>query len=604
MRRIAFILLAITASAGSWVAATAGADDNHTYNVEMDNAFGLVTGSDVKVAGVIAGSIKDLDVNESKRAVVKIEVSGPFSDFRSDATCSSEPQSLIAEYFIDCQPGHDTQKSSGFIPVENTTTTVSNDLVNNTLREPFKQRFQLLLNEFGTALAGNPENLNAAIRRGAPALRSLREALEILGKQNKIIRDLNANSDVIIGKLADNSDNVVRFIENAGEAAAISASRREDLARNFNLLPDFLAELQPTLAALGDTARQQTPILTDLRASAPELNRLVRLLPPFNDATRVSLLSLGDAGKVGIPALNAAQNEINQLNQASQNFPGLADDLAKFFKSLDDPRMHVEDDQRATDDNCKTTPQDQLPAGLNLPSEPPQCDDRQQPMGYTGLEGLLNYVYWQTTAINQFDQIGHMLHFILYEVESSPCFEYNAGHKNGPSVATSDGLPLERDLSNLHRCVSWTGDNQPDVCLESDAEGNCPAGDALTPFGPSTGGNVIPRYPKEVCDEGSDNLTLCDPNAPNTSNRAASRARGGGGNDAGGGNAGGGDGGDPRKLLPDLPKMPKGLDGLLGLPENALKGLSSKERRDLGIRGSQTSPTSPATDLLDFLFGA
>ena len=56
------------------------------------------------------------------------------------------------------------------IPVEQTRQTVQNDLVQSGLRQPFRERLTLIINEFGTALAGNPENLNAAIRRGAPAL--------------------------------------------------------------------------------------------------------------------------------------------------------------------------------------------------------------------------------------------------------------------------------------------------------------------------------------------------------------------------------------------------------------------------------------------------
>ncbi len=183
------------------------------------------------------------------------------------------------------------------------TQTVQPDLVNNTLREPFKRRFQLIINEFGTALAGNPENLNAAIRRGAPALRELEQVLDILGDQNRIIRNLNADSDRVIGRLAERRDDVVRFVREARDTAEASASRRADLSRNFEILDDFLAELQPTLADTETLARAQTPVLSDLRASAPGLNTLARNLPAFNEASRLSLNSLGEAAVVGERAL-------------------------------------------------------------------------------------------------------------------------------------------------------------------------------------------------------------------------------------------------------------------------------------------------------------
>src|SRR5918997_4163195 len=226
MRRLLATAPLVLGATGGLGAATAGADDSHTYTIELDNAFGIVEGSEVRVAGVRQGEVTTLDLNDQKRAVVTVELSGPLSVLGEDTECSSEPQSLIAEYFLDCQPEgapipaeEEGSTDEPNIPVEQTTQTVQADLVNNPLREPFKRRLQLLINEFGTALAGNAENLNAAIRRGAPALRQLEEVLDILGDHNRIIRDLNENSDRVISRLADRRHDVVRFIKEAGDTA-------------------------------------------------------------------------------------------------------------------------------------------------------------------------------------------------------------------------------------------------------------------------------------------------------------------------------------------------------------------------------------------------
>ena len=66
MRRIALIIaLCLAPIAG--IATTAGADDSHVYEIEMYNAFGLVEGSQVRIAGVNAGTVTGLDINEKKR---------------------------------------------------------------------------------------------------------------------------------------------------------------------------------------------------------------------------------------------------------------------------------------------------------------------------------------------------------------------------------------------------------------------------------------------------------------------------------------------------------------------------------------------------------
>src|SRR5919106_7058403 len=214
MRPLALIATLLAAGA-AYLTASAGAEDTHTYTIELDNAFGIVQGSEVRVAGVTQGEVTDLDINAAKRAVLTVEVSGPLSELGEDTECSSEPQSLIAEYFLDCEPKGDPLPEGGEIPVEQTTQTVQPDLVQNTLREPYKRRLQLLINEFGTALAGNPENLNAAIRRGAPALREFKQVTDLLGDQNRIIRDLNENSDTVFARLAERRDDVVGFVQEA-----------------------------------------------------------------------------------------------------------------------------------------------------------------------------------------------------------------------------------------------------------------------------------------------------------------------------------------------------------------------------------------------------
>src|SRR4029079_265749 len=150
-----------------------GADDTHTYHVQMYNAFGIVNGSNVRIAGVDTGTVTALDITPEKRADLTIETSGPLGTLGKDTRCASQPQSLIAEYFLTCNPKGPPLEDGGEIPARHRSETVQPDLVQNTLREPNKDRLSILINEFGTALAGNPKELNQAISLGSPARRHL-----------------------------------------------------------------------------------------------------------------------------------------------------------------------------------------------------------------------------------------------------------------------------------------------------------------------------------------------------------------------------------------------------------------------------------------------
>jgi virulence factor Mce-like protein len=483
MRRIA-LLAAVLTGLGAWLTSFAGADDTHTYHIEMYNAFGIVDGSDVRIAGVNAGSVTELSITPEKRADLTIETSGPVGVLGKNTRCASQPQSLIAEYFLTCNPKGPTLPDGGTIPASQVTETVQPDLVQNTLREPYKDRLAILINEFGTALAGNPDDLNEAIRLGAPALRKLQAALDILADQNRTIRDLNANSDEIIAQLANRRQDVVRFIQESRDAAAISASRRADLSTDFNRLDDFFAELRPTLAKLGVVAQQQKPLLTNLRLAAPGLNTLAEKLPAFNEASDRSLTSLGEAAIPGRQALKQGKDEIQALAKSGRNAYPAVNTLDKFLLDLDSPKRVVEIDERAARacDNKRAS-----------------CwnTGRPGPTGYTGFEGLLNYVYYQAGAINNYDQYGHVLHVPIYDFGVGPCGGYNSGdshHDDVHSIGVPDksGEGTTTSFADANECVSWIGDSQPGI--------GGPGSDIPEPM-----------YDSSVCPNGSTDLSLCVP---------------------------------------------------------------------------------------------
>ena len=603
MRRLALILGLIVAASATALAASATGDDSRTYYIELDNAFGLVDGSEVKVAGVSAGTVTKLDINSSKRAVLQVELSGPVAVLGEDTICSTQPQSLIAEYFVDCTPKgspieeRDMSEAEHLenpdIPVEQTRQTVQQDLVLSTMREPFRERLTLLINEFGTGLAGNAENLNEAIRRGAPALEETEKVFNLLASQNTIIRDLNVDSDRIISRLNERREDVVDFIEEAENTAAISASRREDLSQNFALLDDFLAELRPTMVELNTLATTGTPLAADLRRAAPGLTTLSRNLPDFNVSATDALVSLGKTSVVGQRALLRGRDEIRQLSKASKSSFSVADNLAKFLRDIDDPNRAGQTDTRANEDT-----------------------GRKGETGYTGMEGLLNYLYYQTLAINQYDEIGHLLHFSIFEVESGPCATFNAGTYDPdgpgpedaqPGVPNEDGSAATTNILEANRCVAWLGDSQPDI--------NEPLN--------------LPPYDPSVCPEGSNAPDLCDPaGAPTVSGRV-SPARGsssgtsapaggdetaspesGGdpsapatGSDGSEGSGGsGGSGGEGGTTAPDVPGAPGEVTvpDPGGIADDIIDGVIPPNTTEGLPRGAD----SANSDLLGYLFGA
>jgi ABC-type transporter Mla subunit MlaD len=384
MKRVLAIASVLLAASALVVFATGADDGGGTYRVRaiFMNAFSVIPGEDVKVAGVKVGKVESLDVTPDHRAAVVLRIDRPgFDDFRRDAECSIRPQSLIGEKFVECTPTQPRPegaqpapklariergpgKGQYLLPVSQTSKPVDLDLVNNTLRLPYRERLAIIVNELGTGVAGRGDDLRQAIRNADPALKETDKVLKILADQNRVLADLARNGDEILAPLSRDRAQVADFVSQANTVAQATAERSSDLELNIAKLPGFLRELKPTMQRLGGLADQMTPVLADLHDEAPSINRFVEQLGPFSKAGTPALQSLGDTADVAGPALVKSKPIIEQTGQLARTAKPVADNLADLTNSLRDTG---------------------------------------------GIEQLMDWIYYQVAAINGYDEDGHYL---------------------------------------------------------------------------------------------------------------------------------------------------------------------------------------------------
>ncbi len=444
MKRIAISAVLLLA-AGAFIFFAGGASNgsaNGTYKITLDNAFGLVTGAQFKVAGVPAGTIDAIDLNQkSLRAVVTVSVTkGGFGQFHSDATCQSRPESLIGEYFIDCNPGTSgpVMKAGSTIPVTHTHSTIPADLVQNVMRLPYRQRFSLIINEFGAAAAARSGDLQSALHRAVPALDQTDRLLNVLANDSSTLQNLTRDSNTVLTALANNSHQVQRFIVEANRTATATATQNGNLRDTFARLPGLLEQLRPAMAKLSTTATANTPVLQNLNTAAGTLNRFFTDLPAFSRSSNPALRSLGKASVTGRTAVIAAAPTITDLNRFAQPTPELANNLNIVLHSLDTQSNAVERDPRS-------------PGGK----------------GFSGIQALLGYVFNQALAINTFGPYGHVLAVdAFFDKQCSP-------YASPATVA----MNLKQNGPSYRKCYSWLGPNQPGVNTTDPSAPNTPVPD-------------------------------------------------------------------------------------------------------------------------------
>jgi phospholipid/cholesterol/gamma-HCH transport system substrate-binding protein len=409
----------------------------------FDNGGFMVEGEEVRIGGATVGEIEAVDVTQPGevasivdgerreipgKAVVVMRIDEPgFQDFRIDGGCLIRPQSLIGEKFVDCRPTvprapgskpppelreiPEGEPGAGqhLLPLENNSTSVDPDLINNINRLPYAQRFRLILNELGASLAGRGEDLQGAIERGNPVLRDTNRLFGILNQQRDRLAQLASDSDAILEPLARERASVAGFFRNSGAAAEASSERGEALEASLRKFPAFLRELRATMRSLEGFSDAATPVFADLGAAAPSLTRATRALRPFSAASTVSLRSLGANGAQAGPKIRRADPVVRKLRDLARSGAQPTADLARFLVSTDETG---------------------------------------------GFDGLVDLIYNSAAATNEYDRYGHfgralpvLSNCVDYELaETSGCSANFNGRFARTSATASSAIDLYRRL--------------------------------------------------------------------------------------------------------------------------------------------------------------
>jgi ABC-type transporter Mla subunit MlaD len=424
VRRIvaSVVALAVVGAAAFVLMGAQTANKGDQYKLVFDNAFGLTQGGDFKIAGVRAGQTSRFSLSKEKprKAVVEVKITQKgVGQLREDSLCDIKPQSLIGEYYVDCREGKGKPLAPGStLPVSRTSSTIPIDLVNNILRLPYRERLRLIIGELGTGLAGRPQDLAEVLRRAHPGLRETTRTLNILAGQRQVISKFVSDASTVVRELDNRKADVTRWVSEAGDAAEIASSRREDLKRDIQLLPTTLARLRPYMVQLRRLADAQIPTLRDLRTAAPDLNRLLARLGPFSEAARPAFRALGRTSVSGTAALRQTRQEVAALRKLGKDVPGTTKPLRQFLQTMDDAQRSVEADPRAA---------------ASAPPPPDKTADRTSAgrNGFTGFEAFWDYAYWQALAINGRDSKSHILRINAFP---GPCADYRATNKGAADV--------------------------------------------------------------------------------------------------------------------------------------------------------------------------
>ena len=205
------------------------------------------------------------------------------------------------------------------LPLENNSTSVDPDLINDIHTLPYAQRFRLIFNELGAALAGRGSDIAAAVKRANPDLRDADRVLEILSDQRDQLAQLASDSEQILRPLSEQRTHVAGFLANAGAAGQATGERGAELEASLQKFPRFLREFRLDDAQPARASPTRRPRCLDhLDEATPALTEATRHLAPFTSASTVALKALGNAGEASGPIFAEADPVVKKARNLAR----------------------------------------------------------------------------------------------------------------------------------------------------------------------------------------------------------------------------------------------------------------------------------------------
>jgi phospholipid/cholesterol/gamma-HCH transport system substrate-binding protein len=389
MRRL--VLLVVTLAAAGAAAtllfgSSAQGSSTARFDVIFDDARGLIGGQVVKIAGARAGTIQNVVVTPDFKARVEATVERRFVPFHQDATCTIRPEGLIAENYVDCDPGSaNSPVLSGAgghpptVPVNRTTEPVSLLDLFNMFNLPTRERFQAIVDELGIGTSGRGQDFNVILRRANPALALARQAISILARQRGQLATIVDATNTIAREGSTHTANLQRFLDQAASLSTLTAAHRDPLSQTIARLPGLLAAAQPALKQLDTVALDGTPLLRQIHTAVPSLNQVSSDLGPFVQSAKPALAKLGGALKQAIPAIRDTTPVISTLRRYTGRSLSSTLQFAQLAKNL-------------------------------------------QQHGF--VESFLSVTYYIAASLARFDKTSHMLSILLVGAHNGACSSY------------------------------------------------------------------------------------------------------------------------------------------------------------------------------------
>jgi ABC-type transporter Mla subunit MlaD len=314
-------------------------NDNHAYTIraELSDAGGLRKNSSVKIAGVPAGTVKNITVTKDDHAIATLEIDDSAKPIGQGAQVNIRPTDLLGERYAEIKGGDSAKPmpSGTLVPMSRTAEPVELDDILNMLDADTRTRLGILINEAGVALAGRGANFNKLLAQLPPSLDDTAKLLKQIRGQNAALKVGVRRADSVTALVNGRREDMGKLIRQASEALDVVAQKRTQLGSTIQNAPGALANLRSTLANLDRASLQLRPAAADLQKTTAPLKATLAAIPTFTKAARPTLQKATDVSPDITRLATGALPTVKRLRPTLRKAAGQLSLSSPILKDLD-----------------------------------------------------------------------------------------------------------------------------------------------------------------------------------------------------------------------------------------------------------------------------
>jgi phospholipid/cholesterol/gamma-HCH transport system substrate-binding protein len=315
-----------------------GASSEYTVTAHFESAAQLVNGNRVDVAGVPAGTIKEITLADDGQALVKMEITDESYTplpVGTKATIRSQSLSGIANRYVDLDLPATSQaaptdtgagepeaiprgiegspaqtiESGGTIEQVDTTSEVDLDQLFNTLNKRTVDSLKNVIKGFARAYDGVGPQANKGFYYFNPFLSTSRRVFGELNADQRSLESLIVDAASLTSAVSERAPDLSQLISNLNGMMGTIGAQEQSLASAVGQLPDFMRQFDTTAVNLRAALDDVDPLITATRPVARKLQPFVKRLRGFAHDAVPTVQGLN-----GIINAPGAANDLIDLN--------------------------------------------------------------------------------------------------------------------------------------------------------------------------------------------------------------------------------------------------------------------------------------------------